>query len=64
MGHYEQPLASIVNNAKLHNLLTHATIPSASTIKQDISASFAKSHEKIGKLLKVSTKSPPFTCRD
>jgi hypothetical protein len=60
--------ASIVNDTELHNLLTagrpHATIPSASTVKRDINASFANCREKIGKLLKVSAKSLPFTCRD
>jgi hypothetical protein len=60
--------AIIVNDIELNNLLTagrpHAIIPSASTVKRDINASFAKSREKIGKLLQVSAKSPPFTCHN
>lgn len=50
--------ANIVNDSELHNLLTagrpHATVPSASTVKRDITVSFAKCREKISKLLKVS----------
>lgn len=54
--------ASIVNDTELRELLTagrpHATIPSVSTVTRDITASFAKCCEKIGKMLKVSAKSP------
>ncbi len=58
---------NIVNDAELQNMFTvgwpHTVVPSVSTVTQDIHVSFAKCHEKIGKLLKVSAKSqclPPF----
>jgi hypothetical protein len=50
--------ASIVNDTELPTLMIsgrpHATLPSASTVTQDIRAAFAKCCEKIGKLLKLS----------
>ena len=50
--------ANIVNNAELQNITTarrpHTIIPFVSTISRDITASFAKCCEKIGKMLKVS----------
>jgi hypothetical protein len=53
--------ANIVNDAELQIIFTagrpHATIPSVSTVTRDVNASFTKCREKIGKLLKVSTKS-------
>lgn len=52
--------ANIVNDAKLQNIMTagrpHTIIPSVSTVSQDINALFAKCHDKIGKMLKVSAK--------
>jgi len=57
--------ANIVNDAELQNIFTagrpHTIIPSVSTITRNINASFTKCHEKIGKLLQVSTKLPLFT---
>ena len=56
--------ANIVNDAELQNIFTagqpHAIIPSVSTVTRDVNASFTKCHEKIGKLLQVSTKLPLF----
>ncbi|HEX4019504.1 MAG TPA: hypothetical protein VHX63_00025 [Acidobacteriaceae bacterium] len=53
--------ASIVGDSELGIIMTagrpNATVPSVSTVIRDINASFAKSREKIGKLLKVSAKS-------
>jgi hypothetical protein len=53
--------ASIVGDSELGIIMTagrpNATVPSISTVIRDINASFAKSREKIGKLLKVSAKS-------